>query len=436
MAGDLTNRIVINSPVTVASVNGPGMTTIQGTQEPGITNGPSAGRCAWLANGATLFGLTLSGGGTRNTGDTLTLQSGGGVWCADTNQLLIRCVMSNNAAAYYGGGCYLGKLQNCTLSRNAAAQGGGGAYGSYLSGSLVCSNTAFSGGGLYGATLFNCTVVQNAAPARSGGGVAFYSSGWNSIIYANFVLNSPYFQINDWDLSSQSKLTSCWTSSSSLINPADPQLTDGVHLSATSPCRGTGNALYTSGVDIDGEAWVNPPSIGCDEFYETDFTGPLLLNGILAYNADRSTPVVQGAFAFLEEHLTGEASRVTWSYGDGTGLTNQFVLYPGHTWTNAGDYNVTFTAYNYDNPTGVSTNVILQVVAPNPPVLTGTLDGTNLTLNFSAQNGLYYVVEKATDLTPPIAWSTLTTVRSFGTAVAVKDSNATNTSAFYRVRTQ
>src|SRR5262249_49842050 len=82
IAGDLTNRVVIDRPLFVTSVNGSGATTIQGAN---VTNGPSAVRCAWLSDGAVLNGFTVQGGATRTNGDVFAEQSGGGIWAASTN---------------------------------------------------------------------------------------------------------------------------------------------------------------------------------------------------------------------------------------------------------------------------------------------------------------------------------------------------------------
>src|ERR1700761_3527114 len=45
MAGDLINRIALDKPIMVQSINGPSVTSIIGL---GATNGAAAIRCAWL----------------------------------------------------------------------------------------------------------------------------------------------------------------------------------------------------------------------------------------------------------------------------------------------------------------------------------------------------------------------------------------------------
>src|SRR5215472_12153843 len=127
MAGDFTNRVAIDKPLSVASVNGPESTIIQGQLDPVSTNGPAAVRCAWLSHAATLSGVTLQGGATPNTGDTATIQAGGGFWAASSNELALNCLIISNYANYGGGGTRGGMIRNCKIVGNNAGSSGGGA---------------------------------------------------------------------------------------------------------------------------------------------------------------------------------------------------------------------------------------------------------------------------------------------------------------------
>jgi len=93
MAGNLTNRVALTNAITVQSVNGPWVTTILGA---GATNGAAAVRCAWLTNGATLNGFTLTAGATETSGVGSILGSGGGAWCAASSALVENCVIVSN----------------------------------------------------------------------------------------------------------------------------------------------------------------------------------------------------------------------------------------------------------------------------------------------------------------------------------------------------
>lgn len=432
MVDDLTNRIMVTKSVIVASINGSDSTIIQGNFDPVSTNGPLAVRCAWLADGATLDGFTLQNGATRNSGDSFWLQGGGGVWGTSSNAIVINCVITNNAAAYAAGGCFQVFVMNSKVLGNRCGQQGGGAHQCSLVNSLIQGNSSQYGGGTYNSAMTNCTVTSNTAQVNGGGmysGVAV-----NSIVFNNFANFFP-FQPNYTTGPPTTFINSCTSPipSSGPNISADPQLLNGAWLSLTSPCRGAGNALYATGKDIDGEAWANPPSMGCDELWESAVTGPLAV-GVTA----NSPVVVENKTLFLFGLVTGRATHVDWSFGDGAVITNASYTFIGHIWTNSGDYTVTFTAYNADYPAGVSTNVVLHVVPLAPPTITvGGLNGTNFSLSFPGQPGASYVVEQTSDLTPPVVWKTVASVNANNTnLLQVTDTKATNASRFYRVRAQ
>ena len=125
----VTNRVAVTKPLTLWSVNGPGLTVIDGT---------GSVRCVYLANGASLSGFTLTNGETDHAG---------GLWCESATAVVSNCVLTGNSAGGSGGGAYGGTFYKCRLTGNSAAWGGGASY-STLNNCVLTGNLAsFSGGG-------------------------------------------------------------------------------------------------------------------------------------------------------------------------------------------------------------------------------------------------------------------------------------------------
>lgn len=343
VSGTMTNRVAIEKALWVTSVNGPAVTVIMGAEAPEGGNGEGAIRCAYLAANAVLSGFTLRNGHTRGAaGDYYGEQSGGGLWC-EVGGIVSNCVITANSSYANGGGAYNGALYNCALTGNSAASDGGGAWSCALYNCMVTSNSALgfggtlgSGGGVAGGTLYNCIVYFNRAHV---------GPNFAPVI----LLDQPFDPVFNY----------CCTTplpTNGIGNIAqDPQLASATHLSASSPCIRAGNPAYSSGVDIDGERWLNTPSMGADEFVAGGATGTLAVALQAVY-----TNVAIGFPLSFVTRIEGRTTASAWNFGDGTVLSNQ--PFATHVWNLPGTYPVKLTAYNDSLPTGVCATVEVRVV--------------------------------------------------------------------------
>jgi hypothetical protein len=162
---------------------------------------------------------------------------------------------------------------------------------------------------------------------------------------------------------------------------AEPKLASLSHLSAGSPCRGAGNAAYATGVDVDGEPWAAPPSVGCDEYWSGSVTGAVTVAIQAAY-----TNVAVGFAMNFQGLIAGRVSASRWDFGDGVVVSNR--PYATHAWSAAGDYAVELRAYSDSYPAGVAAIVVLHVTG----------------------QAVYYVaLDSVTPVPPYTSWATAAT---------------------------
>jgi hypothetical protein len=410
----MTNRVTLDRALLVTSANGYQATAIQGAWDPVSTNGPGAVRCAALVDGAELYGFSLINGATFSTGDPSAggpLESGGGAWCSSPNATVSNCELSNNVAVY-GGGIVSGTVDN----------------------SFVIGNLATYGGGGYSATLNNCTVVNNYARKSNYGAGLALGYARNSIVLNNYDLT--FFSTDNYGVAQVPTFSDCCTApvpSPNLNNlNVNPRFLDWFHLATTSPCLGLGNPAYATGTDLDGEPWNNPPAIGCDEVVLSNLVGPLAVNLQAA-----STNLLINRYGNFYASFTGRAAWTDIQFGDGVTATN-FGTDGVHAWTNAGSYPVTFTAFNNDNPNGVSATLMVNIepLLPPQPGLVGIGPG-GFQFQFAAQTNAIYTIQYSTNLAQATAWQTLQTIfLNQSSAVQITDPAATNGTRFYRILAQ
>ena len=298
--GVYAGGLAVTKPLRLRSVNGPQATVIDGGR---------AFRCAFLTNGASMSGFTLTNG-VADTGD-----GGGGVWCASTNAFLTNCVIGGNSAfgplmvlGAQGGGASGGTLYNCTLTANSADEGGG-AYSCTLFNCTLTGNPATEGGGASCSTLYNCTLSGNRGgpgyweldetgypyfvpgagggasrstlygctltsnAATDSGGGADQSTLKNCIVYFNTATIGANYDTN-------STLNYCCTTplpTNGFANITNaPLFVDyaggNLRLQSNSPCINAGNNAFVSGTtDMDGNPRIVSGTVDIGAY---EFQGP------------------------------------------------------------------------------------------------------------------------------------------------------------------
>jgi PKD repeat protein len=137
----------------------------------------------------------------------------------------------------------------------------------------------------------------------------------------------------------------------------NPLLASASHLSTNSPCIFAGSTNYANGTDFDGEYWMTPPAMGCDEMVLGAALGMLQVKAMANH-----TNVTTGYAVQFSSDITGQTTASRWIWDDGTTTSNH--PFASHAFASAGTYMVELTVFNDSNPLGESDTITVHVSEP------------------------------------------------------------------------
>ncbi len=312
------SEVTVSQAVLMRSVNGPGVTAIDGGHTVRCVRVDRAGA---VVEGFTIQGGWNSGGGLPASGGGVILKSGATVR---------RCVIRDNWDGYRGGGAYLdggGTLENCLVMGNVCV---GATYNIDL----------YGGGGVFmnqGGTVQNCTIVGNSVSNAPGGGLVRYSSGAveNCIIYSNRRNGQPD-DLSMTGVIQQRYVTHCCTpqtvaGTGNITNA--PVFADSVsfdyslHASSPGVDAGTNRPWMTNTVDLAGSPRIANRRVDIGA-YESPGIVLLTVTG-LPWRVGTPTPDGYGA-------ITAVVGRLVSNTVDAVVQTNQDTRYVNRGWAGTG----------------------------------------------------------------------------------------------------
>jgi hypothetical protein len=427
-------KIVISQGVAVSSVDGPGVTVIQGA---------SNVSCACLMSNAILTGFTLTNGSAMPQGNSYSY--GGGAYCEGTNVLLSDCIICSNTATI-GGGVFLGTLSDCILSNNAAMNGGG-ANDSVLNDCAIIGNTATTyGGGTYGGILNNCLVESNIVNIGEEGG------GFGGGCYSN-ILNNSLLIGNSAGADGVAAAFGCWLTNCTLCYNRDRQNSDSDNIIQGSTLRNC--ILYYNDENkyeyVNGNFQYCCLDPGVNYFYSFNFplcitNAPLFANLTNDFHLQNNSPCINaGANSFVagavdlggNPRIVGgtvdlgayeyqsPASVISYAYLQGFGLpTDGSVDFTDRDGTAFNVYQDWIAGLDPTNP--ASTLALLAPPATN--------NAAGLTVSWQSVSGILYNLQRSTNLSANPAFVTITNISGQSGSTIYRDAAANKQLPyFYRV---